>query len=926
MVSPTFRFRLGVAVAGKVVLEAGAFIPLIYLELISIAIAVVVFIFSFGFFLPISDLTSGNTHHPGLSPHACPPQPSIPLSIGSCHNSTHHTAHTHTHTRKRQSLYECAATLTPYITDTSPRPPTRLSIHHWNYLNANSSISYQSRTYTNSLAGLTLQPQSPAGGEFNKVDREGLSVSTPERLALSETADVHRADSDHDPQQSHFRRIANRSRFAVWKYPQSPTTPIRQSPPSAAAARLRIRSDCLLHRWTTRNRFFVITNYNNINIISIIIITRTITTMGFRSRSRRSSTGNGNGSGTGMMPLHLNLSERESSAAMSLMSGMGSGNDMRSHGGGGLGMGSSMGSSLGNGDGGMRMGMGMNLNMNGGGHDDNVSNGLGLGSGSGMGVLPPPSLATTGSSSSTSSMYSRMPETTTGTMSGSSTGTAQMQHRQQSLPSLSATFQQGPPPPGGSMTSMSSPANQSYTYSSQPQHQHQPQHHNQHQHSPHQQRITLPSVRSLTAPSPIPPPAQNLNAMGVTSSPFSQYPPPQPTVSSTPSSWSQNQQQQTQQQSYFPPPQPTYNQDRYNPYSSHNKSPMDMPPQRTHSMHHTPLSHAGGPLPPRRPRSPDTASPHISTSSTPAIQSVKPKRKRATTTQLSVLNKVFAKTFFPSTELRIALGKQLCMSPRTVQIWFQNRRQGWRARLRVDAGLTPGSGTPPPMSDADREVEEGRGRPGAMDDEKGGWEVLREVQQRGELIGQHGISSQESGHGHGHHSSGSWGPPPPPPPPQMGGGGEYMDDGYGHQQRRHPGHDQMGGPRGGQWNGQQQHHQGQYHGNDRRYSVIIFGASHIIYYGVGNKRAAYIFGLGRREAILNCKDRSQRTGNHSSGLYMGFVSSILAGFAYGREDFVFTQYLLLFICCYRYGYGRIPISYVFGSFEEDEEGRRRAAV
>ncbi|ODQ56173.1 OTP-paired class homeobox protein, partial [Saitoella complicata NRRL Y-17804] len=60
----------------------------------------------------------------------------------------------------------------------------------------------------------------------------------------------------------------------------------------------------------------------------------------------------------------------------------------------------------------------------------------------------------------------------------------------------------------------------------------------------------------------------------------------------------------------------------------------------------------------------------------------KPKRKRATTTQLSVLNKVFAKTFFPSTELRIALGKQLCMSPRTVQIWFQNRRQGWRARLR----------------------------------------------------------------------------------------------------------------------------------------------------------------------------------------------------------------------------------------------------
>ncbi|KAG2225978.1 hypothetical protein INT45_002444 [Circinella minor] len=58
--------------------------------------------------------------------------------------------------------------------------------------------------------------------------------------------------------------------------------------------------------------------------------------------------------------------------------------------------------------------------------------------------------------------------------------------------------------------------------------------------------------------------------------------------------------------------------------------------------------------------------------------SLKIKRKRATPNQLSVLNHVFSQTFFPPTELRIKLGKQLDMSPRTVQIWFQNKRQSMR--------------------------------------------------------------------------------------------------------------------------------------------------------------------------------------------------------------------------------------------------------
>lgn len=61
---------------------------------------------------------------------------------------------------------------------------------------------------------------------------------------------------------------------------------------------------------------------------------------------------------------------------------------------------------------------------------------------------------------------------------------------------------------------------------------------------------------------------------------------------------------------------------------------------------------------------------------------LKPKRRRANAKQLKVLNSVFDRTFFPSTQLRAELGRQLGMSPRTVQIWFQNRRQAIRTRER----------------------------------------------------------------------------------------------------------------------------------------------------------------------------------------------------------------------------------------------------
>ncbi|KXS10708.1 hypothetical protein M427DRAFT_73655 [Gonapodya prolifera JEL478] len=52
-----------------------------------------------------------------------------------------------------------------------------------------------------------------------------------------------------------------------------------------------------------------------------------------------------------------------------------------------------------------------------------------------------------------------------------------------------------------------------------------------------------------------------------------------------------------------------------------------------------------------------------------------PKRRRATADETRILNAVLEKTFFPDTELRLKLAKRLGMSPRKVQIWFQNRRQ-----------------------------------------------------------------------------------------------------------------------------------------------------------------------------------------------------------------------------------------------------------
>ncbi|KAG0440426.1 Homeobox protein HD-10 [Dictyocoela muelleri] len=49
-------------------------------------------------------------------------------------------------------------------------------------------------------------------------------------------------------------------------------------------------------------------------------------------------------------------------------------------------------------------------------------------------------------------------------------------------------------------------------------------------------------------------------------------------------------------------------------------------------------------------------------------------RKRTSKLQLKVLEKTFETTVKPDANLRKALGEQLGMTPRAVQVWFQNRR------------------------------------------------------------------------------------------------------------------------------------------------------------------------------------------------------------------------------------------------------------
>ncbi|KAK2464278.1 hypothetical protein APHAL10511_003735 [Amanita phalloides] len=87
----------------------------------------------------------------------------------------------------------------------------------------------------------------------------------------------------------------------------------------------------------------------------------------------------------------------------------------------------------------------------------------------------------------------------------------------------------------------------------------------------------------------------------------------------------------------------------------------------------------------QQPNLPAASSSQTNTTEEPTI---KKKRKRADANQLKVLNETYARTAFPSTEERLALAKALDMSPRSVQIWFQNKRQSMRQTNRQSSSVS----------------------------------------------------------------------------------------------------------------------------------------------------------------------------------------------------------------------------------------------
>ncbi|KAF8895684.1 hypothetical protein CPB84DRAFT_1256318 [Gymnopilus junonius] len=98
---------------------------------------------------------------------------------------------------------------------------------------------------------------------------------------------------------------------------------------------------------------------------------------------------------------------------------------------------------------------------------------------------------------------------------------------------------------------------------------------------------------------------------------------------------------------------------------------------------------------PPRSYSPPPVSP-----TSPEEPTIKKKRKRADAAQLKVLNETYSRTAFPSTEERIALAKMLDMSARSVQIWFQNKRQSMRQTNRQSSTVASSSHHPFSMTNA----------------------------------------------------------------------------------------------------------------------------------------------------------------------------------------------------------------------------------
>ncbi|KAH9931118.1 homeobox-domain-containing protein [Epithele typhae] len=150
-------------------------------------------------------------------------------------------------------------------------------------------------------------------------------------------------------------------------------------------------------------------------------------------------------------------------------------------------------------------------------------------------------------------------------------------------------------------------------------------------------------------------------------------------------------QQQHQQQLYYPsgpdprhlppplPPMDAYEQ--HHPHGQRRNSLVDRMPNRIGPHGPSPYQRSMPAMTPEPPAEP-----------------IKKKRKRADPEQLKVLNETYNRTAFPSTEERMELAQKLGMSARSVQIWFQNKRQAVRQSTRQAASSAPPTTSAPQAS------------------------------------------------------------------------------------------------------------------------------------------------------------------------------------------------------------------------------------
>ncbi|KAG0060406.1 hypothetical protein BGZ89_012297 [Linnemannia elongata] len=139
---------------------------------------------------------------------------------------------------------------------------------------------------------------------------------------------------------------------------------------------------------------------------------------------------------------------------------------------------------------------------------------------------------------------------------------------------------------------------------------------------------------------------------------------------------------------------------------------------------------------------------------------VKAKRKRANASQLSVLNAAFERSYFPSTEERLRLSKQCRMCPRTVQIWFQNKRQSVKARSEAMEAAVNGTAITDELLESRLQMleEESNGGAGGSDGQKRSTGDMIEEEFEGDEEsgpGEQGDHSTHRRHHNHHHSSGS---------------------------------------------------------------------------------------------------------------------------------------------------------------------------